>query len=89
MRTLYYQLKARKSSGEKLSFEALTDAQLYQLYIRENTIAPMIADLFDVSMPQFAERRRRCIGSTLRDLSRRRAALAGMTADASDGLLCN
>ena len=69
MKTLYNQLKARKAAGDPLSFDALTDAQLYQLYIRENTIAPMIADLFGVSMRQFAERRRRCIGSTLRDVA--------------------
>ena len=69
MKKLYNQLKARKAAGDPLSFDALTDAQLYQLYIRENTIAPMIADLFGVSMRQFAERRRSCIGSTLRDVA--------------------
>ena len=69
MKLLYNQLKARKAAGERLSFDSLTDAQLFQLYITENTIAPMIADLFDVSLRQFAERRRRCIGSTLRDVA--------------------
>lgn len=71
MRTLYNQFKALKASGEKISFESLTDAQLFQLYIRENTIAPMIADLFDVSMRQFAERRKNCVGTTLRDVAER------------------
>jgi len=68
MKVLYNQLKSRKQAGEKLSFEALTDEQLFQLYVKENTVAPMIADLFDVSVRQFAERRR-CLGTTLRELA--------------------
>ncbi len=69
MKVLYNELKARKRSGEKLSFERLTDDQLFQLYVKENTIAPMIADLFDVSIRQFADRRRVCLGSTLGELA--------------------
>lgn len=68
MKILYNQLKSRKMAGEKLSFDTLTDEQLFQLYVKENTIAPMIAELFDVSMKQFSERRR-CLGTTLRELA--------------------
>ncbi|MBE6883374.1 MAG: hypothetical protein E7487_02085 [Ruminococcaceae bacterium] len=68
MKILYNEFKSRKMAGEKLSFETLTDEQLFQLYVKENTIAPMIADLFDISIRQFSERRR-CLGTTLRELA--------------------
>lgn len=77
---LYEELEARKKSGEVLSFEALSDAELEQLWWDENCSDRMIADLFGVPKSRVTTRRRR-LGLNIRDMCLMKALAEFLTSE--------